>query len=150
MRTGRCAGFTMRLTWLTEAKKAGTEEVLYRLGLAAAAAVFLFWAAVRFCPPKVTEWAGHVGASFLYHPLVPYGIGLYIVFMGSHTWEKLCRRILLKKDCHEPRIRGLLWRDSYLVLAAGILAANFIIKNLIHLLTGMDVLAELDRLFAYT
>lgn len=174
MRTERCAGFTMPLTWPTEPKETGAEEVLYRLGLGAAAAVFLVWAAARFAPPGLWEFferysfcviyrftgyvcpgcggtralkelfAGHVGASLLYHPLVPYGLGLYAVFMGSHTWEKLSLRI---RGINGGHIRGLRWRDTYLILAAGILAANFIIKNLIHLLTGMDVLAELDRLF---
>ena len=165
----------MPLTWQTEPKETGAEEVLYRLGLGAMAAVFLVWAAARFAPPRLLEFferysfcviyrftgyvcpgcggtralkelfAGHVGASLLYHPLVPYGVGLYAVFMGSHTWEKLEQRIRGMRS--KRYIRGLRWRSSYLILAAGILAANFVIKNLIHLLTGTDVLAELDRLF---
>ena len=99
---------------MTNKKDIGTEEVLYRLGLAAAltaAAVCMF---LRMAPPEVREWLerysfcviyrltgftcpgcggtrafeellkGHVARSFLYHPLVPCGLA----FM-RFLWEAI-------------------------------------------------------------
>ena len=158
---------------MTKKKDIGTEEVLYRLGLAAAltaAAVCMF---LRMAPPEVREWLerysfcviyrltgftcpgcggtraleelleGHVARSFLYHPLAPCGLGFYAVFMGSHTWEKLQKRF--RPGAGRPV--GIKWKDGYAIAAVGLLVGNFIIKNLIHLFTKMDVLAELDCLF---
>ena len=154
-------------------KDIGTEEVLYRLGLAAAvtaAAVCMF---LRLAPPEVREWLrvysfcviyrftgfvcpgcggtraleelleGHVVKSLLYHPLVPCGLGFYAVFMGSHGWAKLRGRLWPGAG----NKRGMKWKDGYAVAAVGLLVGNFIIKNLIHLATGADVLARLDGLF---
>ena len=39
------------------------------------------------------------------------------------------------------------WKDGYALAAVVLLLGNFIIKNLIHLVTKADVLAEMDRLF---
>ena len=156
---------------MTERKDIGTEEVLYRLGLAAAltaAAVYMFlWLA----PPAVREWLnrysfcviyrftgftcpgcggtrawtellhGHLVRSALYHPLVPYAAAWYLLFMGSHTWAKAMRAAAGRE------YTGMKWRDGYAAAAIVLLAGNFVIKNLLHLFTGMDVLAELDRLF---
>lgn len=156
---------------MTERKDIGTEEVLYRLGLAAAltaAAVYMF---LQLAPPAVREWLdrysfcviyrftgftcpgcggtrawtellhGHIVRSALYHPLVLYAAVLYLLFMGSHTGAKVIWFAAKRK------YRGMKWRDGYAVAAVVLLIANFIIKNLLHLFTGMDVLAELDRLF---
>lgn len=152
------------------------------MGLAAAlvaAAGSLFW---RLGPPAFREWigrysfcviyrftgftcpgcggtraltmllAGRLGESFLYHPLVPCGVLWYAVFMGSHTWAKLCSRFGPKTDggtgaVQGKRRMGLRWRDSYAAAAVLLLTGNFVLKNLLHLFTGMDVLAELDSLF---
>ena len=154
-------------------KDNGTEEVLNRLGLAAAvtaAAVCMF---LRLAPPEAVEWLqgysfcviyrftgfvcpgcggtralaelleGHVGRSFLYHPLVSCGLGFYVVFMGSHGWAKLRRRFWPEAGSKT----GMKWKDGYALAAVVLLLGNFIIKNLIHLVTKADVLAEMDRLF---
>lgn len=184
-------------------KDIGTEEVLYRLGLVAAlvaATGFLF---VKYAPPAVKDWIshfsfcviyrftgftcpgcggtravaalfrGHVLESILYHPLVVYGIVLYVLFMGSHTLAGLSRLLgkvralrtgkrekgaeqqpeIQRETKRETQsktagLQGMKWRDGYVTAAVWLLAANFIIKNLIHLLTGTDVLAELAKLFA--
>ena len=102
--------------------------------------------------------AGRIGESFLYHPLVPCGALWYIVFMGSHTGAKLYNRFASGIRNEErtdgrtgtaqgKRRTGLRGRDSYAAAAVLRVTGNFIVKNLLHLFTGMDVLAELDRLF---
>ena len=147
-------------------KVCGTEEVLYRIGLAAAlvaAAGCLLW---RWLPEEIHDWChrfsfcviyrstgylcpgcggtralkallqGHLWESFLYHPLVVYGVGWYVCFMGSHTLARIGK-------WHH----GMKWNNGYLVAALALLAGNFIIKNLIHLITGVDVLAWLGQQF---
>lgn len=173
-------------------KVCGTEEVLYRIGLAAAlvaAAGCLLW---QWAPAWVHDWwhrysfcviyrltgflcpgcggtralkallQGRCLESFLYHPLVIYGVGWYVCFMGSHTLTLVSRWLHGCKNHGERdvvvvssgqlswylRIRGMKWNNGYLVAALVLLAGNFIIKNLIHLITGVDVLAWLGRQFA--
>ena len=154
-------------------KVCGTEEVLYRIGLAAAlvaAAGCLLW---RWLPEEIHDWChrfsfcviyrstgylcpgcggtrawkallqGHLWESFLYHPLVSYGVGWYVCFMGSHTLARVAGWLPWRIV-----IRSMKWKDQYLTVALVLLAGNFIIKNLIHLITGMDVLAWLGQRFA--
>lgn len=203
MPTGPCAGFTTLLTWETERnryflsskgmnknKNAGTEEVLYRLGFAAALVAAVLYILRAFCPPFLQEWwerysfcvvyrftgftcpgcggtralrelfHGHIVASMLYHPLVPYGAVWYVAFMGSHTWAGIRSladgRSHGSADKEEPErsvrgerrvFKGMSWRDGYVYGAVGILLANFVIKNLIRLVTGTDVMAWLDHIF---
>lgn len=159
-------------------KNFGTEELLYRLGLAAAltaAAAYMF---LELGPPSVREWLsrysfcvvyrltgftcpgcggtraftellrGHIGASLLYHPLVLYGAVWYAVFMGSHTWARLRRIRGAGESGRRAAGGGLAWRDGYIVAAVLLLLGNFAVKNLLHLTTGIDVLAELERWLA--
>ena len=171
-------------------RECGTEEILYRVGLAAArvaAAGCLLW---RWAPPEALDWLerysfcvvyrftgflcpgcggtralkallhGHLLESFLYHPLVLYGVVLYVCFMGSHTLARvsnwLCERRskvingVAESLVPDPlpwylRICGMKWNNGYLTVAIVLLVGNFIIKNVIHLLTGMDVLARLGQ-----
>ncbi len=150
---------------MIKTRTCGTEEVLYRVGLAAAlvaAAGCLLW---QWAPQGLHDWwhrysfcviyrftgflcpgcggtraftallQGHLWESFLYHPLVIYGVGLYVCFMGSHTLARFMR------------MRGMKWKNGYLTMALVLLVGNFIIKNLIHLITGVDVLAWLGQQF---
>lgn len=78
---------------------------------------------------------GRVLLSFLYHPLVLYGSILYIAFMSSHTLAKIFPGF---------SIRGMKWKNAYLIIAIALLIGNVVIKNMIYLLTGIDVLAALD------
>ncbi len=175
----------------------GTEDVLYRVGLAAAlvaAAGCLLW---QWAPQGLHDWwerysfcviyrftgfvcpgcggtrafrallQGHVWESFLYHPLVLYGMVLYVCFMGSHTLARvsrwLCARrnqaagdagegLSLDRGSSDPlpwylRMGGMKWKNGYLTTAVILLVGNFIIKNMIHLITGTDVLARLGQYF---
>ena len=111
---------TSLIWWMTKdgggmkTDKNGTEQTLYRLGLAAilvvAAVLFLIkWFRIPlsgplfacpiysltglFCPGCGGTRAlfllarGKVLASTLCHPLVPYGLALYLLFMGSGLWQ---------------------------------------------------------------
>ena len=173
-------------------KKCGTEEVLYRVGLAAAlvaAAGCLLW---QWAPKELHDWwhrysfcvmyrftgflcpgcggtraftallQGHVWESFLYHPLVIYGVVWYVCFMGSHTLAWVSGWLRRRKGHGAVdgvamwpeslpwylRICGMKWKNQYLTVALALLVGNFIIKNLIHLITGVDVLAWLGQQFA--
>ncbi len=150
----------------------GTEEVLYRFGLAAAlvaVAGCLLW---QLAPQGLHDWwkqysfcmlyrftgftcpgcggtrafaallQGRLIESFLYHPLVLYGGMWYLCFMGSHTMAWIGRKV--SPSCS---LRGMKWKNGYVITAVILLAANFIIKNLIHLMTGADVLAVLGQWF---
>ena len=163
-------------------KKCGTEEVLYRVGLAAAlvaAAGCLLW---QWAPEWLHDWwhrysfcviyrltgflcpgcggarawmallQGHVWESFLYHPLVIYGVGWYVLFMVSHTLARIGRGMSSRGNFHhEYKLwwpdSGMKWKNGYLTVAVVLLVGNFIIKNLIHLITGVDVLAWLGHRF---
>ena len=149
-------------------RECGTEEILYRVGLAAAlvaVAGCLLW---QWAPEGVHDWwqrysfcviyrftgylcpgcggtraltalmQGHLWESFLYHPLVLYGVVLYVCFMGSHMLAKCSGRLTAMK-----------WKNGYAYGAIALLVGNFIIKNVIHLITGMDVLTELGHLFGW-
>lgn len=65
--------------------------------------------------------SGRVLVSFWYHPLVPYSAGVYVFFMLSQTWERL----------KLPGLKGIHYRDAYAYIAIGILAFNFVLKNIL-------------------
>ena len=71
---------------------------------------------------------GQVLRSIWYHPLVPYGAGLYLAFMVTWTAAKL----------HLFGIRkGLKFREEYMYAMLVIVAVNFIIKNVLKLCFGI-------------
>lgn len=71
---------------------------------------------------------GEVFRSIWYHPLVPYGAGLYLAFMITWTVAKL----------HLFGIRkGLKFREEYMYAMLVIVAVNFIIKNVLKLCFGI-------------
>lgn len=127
--------------------KNGTEQTLYRLGLAAilvvAAVLFLIkWFRIPlsgplfacpiysmtglFCPGCGGTRAFHllfqgkVLASVLCHPLVVYGLALYVLFMGSHTLKIF--------TC--GKIKGFAYRHIYIKIAVAFLILNVLVKNL--------------------
>lgn len=65
---------------------------------------------------------GHLIKSFTYNPIVLYGMGLYVWFMGSHILERVTK----------GKIKGLKYRHIYLWLMFVILILNFCVRN--HLL----------------
>ena len=135
-----------------------TEDTLYRLGLVAAlvAAIVVllekllpepfFKLAFRDCPiyaltglycpgcggtrAILALLQGDLLKSIWYHPIVPYGVALYAAFMGSHT---------LKRFTH-GRIKGMKYRDGYLYGAVILVIGNVLVKNLLRLVWGIDIL----------
>ena len=73
---------------------------------------------------------GHVAKAFLAHPVVVYGAGVYLWFMISHTAEKL--------SGGKWRI-GMRYTDRYLYAAAGIIAAQWILKNVVKAVWGIGL-----------
>lgn len=69
---------------------------------------------------------GRILESAWYHPLVVYGVGLYVVFMFSHTLRKLH---ILK--------RGLKFREGYLYSAIVVLVLNCLLKNFLKFSFGI-------------
>ncbi len=70
---------------------------------------------------------GHLIRSFIYHPVVPYGAVMCLLFFGSHTLENL----------HVPHIRGMRFKNIYVWILLGLAIAGCIIKNI--LLVGFDI-----------
>lgn len=131
------------------------EKNLYEAGWILLAAVLLFSLAAEFfsvklnLPPCVIHWftgyycpgcggtracmellQGHVAKAFLAHPVVVYGAGVYLWFMISHTAEKL--------SGGKWRI-GMKYTDGYLYAAAGIIAAQWILKNVVKAVWGIGL-----------
>jgi hypothetical protein len=68
--------------------------------------------------------------AFLYHPLVGYAAGMYLLFMVSQTLERLSRHRL-------PL--GMKWDPAWLWLALAILVGNVLIKNGALFFRGIDL-----------
>lgn len=73
---------------------------------------------------------GHFLKSVWYHPLVPYGVFLYLGFMLTQGLHRLGVK----------KIRPWKFHNRYLGIGSGILIGNFIIKNILRL--GFGVLME--------
>lgn len=134
-----------------------TEDTLYRLGILAALVAAIVVLMERTLPEafvKLAFWTcpiktiglycpgcggtrallaliqGHFLESLWYHPIVPYGVVLYLAFMGSHTLKYLTR----------GRIKGMKFRNWYLYTAVVLVVANVIIKNILKLVFRIDIL----------
>jgi len=129
-------------------KNQSTETVLYRFGIGAAvcfAALFLMFRYIPSLHAFLNEWVcpfraltglycpgcggtrailamlrGQLGQSFLYHPAVLTGTGIYLAFMLSQILERLSK----------GRIRGLRWRNLYLWIWIGVILINWAVQNL--------------------
>lgn len=73
---------------------------------------------------------GNFVKSFLYHPFVPYCAILYIAFMAKGTLAILSKG----KFCY------MKFRNSYIFLGIAIILIQFIIKNVLLLVYGIDIL----------
>lgn len=73
---------------------------------------------------------GHIGQSFLYHPVVLYGAVLYAWFMISHTIE-----YLTKGRWHT----GMRYTDKYLYVGLGMIVVQWVLKNVIKLVWGVGI-----------
>ena len=79
---------------------------------------------------------GQIGASFLYHPIVPYCAVVYLWFMVSHTAERIAG--------HRWRI-GMRYRNAYLWIALGIVVINIAVKDIALTAFRVDLLKILDN-----
>lgn len=70
----------------------------------------------------ISFFTGHPLLSLWYHPMVFYGIVMYLVFMGSHAVSLLSG----------GRIRGMAFRAWYLYGAIVLMVLNFILKNILR------------------
>lgn len=80
---------------------------------------------------------GQFFVSFCYHPIVLYGICIYVWFMLTHTIEKISR--------HRIKI-GMHYRDIYLWLALAIVIINTAVKDIALTAFHFDILKMLDML----
>lgn len=74
-------------------------------------------------------FGGHIIKSFLYNPVVIYGVVMYIWFMGSHLFERLTR----------GKVKGLKYRHLYLWIALVIVVANCLIRNILLIRYGITL-----------
>ena len=75
----------------------------------------------------ISLYRGKIWESFCYHPMVIYGFIIYLIYMLTHTMERL----------HVGRIKGIKFRPIYLYGALIILVVNFWIKNILKLCFGI-------------
>ncbi|MSA03153.1 DUF2752 domain-containing protein [Lactonifactor sp. BIOML-A3] len=73
---------------------------------------------------------GRLVQALWYHPLVPYAAVLYVWFMVSNTIEIL--------SGNRWKI-GMRFREGYLYTALGILAVNWIFKNILLAVWGIQL-----------
>lgn len=74
---------------------------------------------------------GHFLKSFIYHPIVLYTGIVYGWFMVSQTIER----------CSRGKIRiGLKFRPLYLWIALGLIIINCLVKNVLLVMFGIDLL----------
>ena len=75
--------------------------------------------------------AGHLRASFIYHPAVPLAGALYLWFMISHTIEILSGGKLRT---------GMKYSDKYLYIILVLILIQCLVKNLAKLVWGVGIL----------
>lgn len=73
---------------------------------------------------------GHFLQSLWYHPLVMYCAVMYLIFMLSHTLEKL----------HVPFVKGMKFKEWIMYGMLVVLVANFILKNYLKFGLGIVML----------
>lgn len=74
---------------------------------------------------------GEIVKSFLCHPVVVYTAVVFAWYMISHTIEYLTRGRLAV---------GMRYRDLYLYLASAIILIQWVVRNLLKLVWGIDIL----------
>lgn len=74
---------------------------------------------------------GEIVRSFLCQPVVVYTAVVFAWYMISHTIEYLTRGRLAV---------GMRYRDLYLYLAAAIILIQWVVRNLLKLVWGIDIL----------
>lgn len=102
---------------------------------------------------------GHFISCFLYHPFIFYCFILYLLFMGSHTLERIQKKVRLKtahlsslpigklashmknfpnkpqKSPHKkPLVRGMDFKVTYVYIGILVILIQWMIKNITLLL----------------
>lgn len=72
----------------------------------------------------------HFVESLWYHPLIMYGVTMYLIFMVSQTLARL----------HLFGIKGMKFRAGYLYGALALVVINFILKNILKFCFGIIML----------
>ena len=75
----------------------------------------------------ISLYKGQIWESFCYHPMVLYGVIVYLIYMLTHTMDRF----------HIGKIKGMKFRPIYLYGALIILVINFLIKNILKLCFGI-------------
>lgn len=129
-------------------EKRSAENVLYKLGWISIAIMIIGIVGLKVFPDFFSRWmipcpfhiitgyycpgcggtravkyflSGRILKSFSYHPLVPYlGIG-GVIFMVTHTLERVTK----------GSVRGIRFRGVYVYLMGVILVVQFIVKNVL-------------------
>ncbi len=73
---------------------------------------------------------GEILQSIWYHPLVIYSVIIYLIFMITHTLERL----------HVGSVKGIHFRPGYLYWALTIVVVNFIVKNILKLFFAIQMI----------
>lgn len=72
---------------------------------------------------------GRLLASFLYHPIVLYGAVVYTCFMATHVLARFKVR----------GVRPMRYRNGYLWAGLVIIAVNFVVKNVLLRVFGIQM-----------
>ena len=72
---------------------------------------------------------GRIIDSFVYNPIVLYGVALYICFMGSQLFERLTK----------GKVKGLKYRHLYLWIALAIIVINCLVRNILIVKCGITL-----------
>ena len=73
---------------------------------------------------------GDILMSFYYHPLVPYSVFVYLLYMVTHTLQRLKIK----------NIKGLRFHEQFFYVAIAIILLNFIIKNAVQCFWNIELL----------
>lgn len=74
---------------------------------------------------------GHILDSLCYHPVVLYGLSVYLYFMLTQTIQRLSR---------QKFSIGMRYRSIYAWICVAVILGNFVLKNLLHHFCGYVML----------
>jgi hypothetical protein len=73
---------------------------------------------------------GNLLLSLRYHPVVVYTLGGMLVYVASHTLNILSRE----------KIPAMRFREEFFYVMIGVIALQWIIKNVIYFFTGVQII----------
>lgn len=79
----------------------------------------------------ISLFQGHIVRAFIFHPVVPYAMIIYVWYMVSNTIQ------LLLKGKYKI---GMKYNDRYLWLALWIIIVSCIIKNVVYIGWGFRII----------